>query len=115
MLLLNYPGLAHHAKTAGYEDGPRIPGAKRLECAKFLRQVKRQLSRLHLSINVQSRNQVLFSQARRRMFVQAAAKLRDLSSANRQAGRVRMPAELFQQIAARRQTVKQMIRLDTAR
>src|SRR5437870_11258860 len=94
MLLLNYLGLAYHAKTAGGENGPRIPGAKRFERPQFLRQLKRHLSRLHLGINVQSRKQVLFSQARRRMFVQAPAKLGYLAAPNRQTGRVRMSAEL---------------------
>ena len=71
------------AKTAGGKNGPRIPGAKRFERPQFLRQLKRHLSRLHLGINVQSRNQVLFSQARRRMFVQAPAKLGYLAAPNR--------------------------------
>ena len=49
------------------------------------------------------------------MFVQAAAEFRDVFASDRKAGRMRMAAEFIQQIAAHRQTVKEMIGFDAAR
>ena len=49
------------------------------------------------------------------MFIQAAAEFRDVFAPDRESGRVRMPPEFIQQVAANRQTVKEMIGFDAAR
>ena len=49
------------------------------------------------------------------MFIQATAKLSHSIAANRQAGRMRMAAELIEQVATRRQPIEEVVSLDTAR
>ena len=55
MLLLNYPGLAHHAKTAGNKYGPRISRAKWLQHRQVLRKLKSEVVSRKLGIDRKSR------------------------------------------------------------
>src|SRR5258706_7085626 len=115
MLLLDDLRFAQNSKTASREHRPRIAGAKRLERAQILRQPKPYRSRSNLSIDREHRLKICFSQARRRMFIQASAEFRDMFAPDRQPSCVRVPTELIKQVAANRQAVKKMIGLDAAR
>src|SRR5437879_1149902 len=115
MLLLNYLRLAQDPKPTSRENRPRIAGAKRLKCSQILRELKPERLRIHLSIDPDDWLQILFSQARRCMFIQAAAKFGDVLAPDRESGRVGMPAEFVQQVATDRQAVKEMIGFDAAR
>src|SRR5262249_33986644 len=115
MLLFYELRLAQHLQSARHKDWPRIPGAEWLQRSEVLRQLERQLFWSQFPVAIQTRRQIFFSQTRRRMFIQAPAKLWDAFTPDRQAGRVRMSAEFVQQIAARRQALEQMIGFDAAR
>ena len=97
MLLLNDLGLAQNAKSARHKYRPRIARPKRLERPQILRQLKSQLFRVKFRINRQHGRQIIFSQTRGRMLIQAPSKFFDLIAPNRKPGRVRMPTKLFQQ------------------
>src|ERR1041384_7040081 len=115
MLLLNDLRLAHDAKSAGREDGTRISGAERLKSLQVLRKLEAQVLGRDLSVDRYKRSQIIFSQTRCRMVVQALPKLIDAVAANCESRRVRMAAEFLEQIATSRQPIEQMISLDTAR
>ena len=115
MLFLNNLRLAQDPKPSRRENRPRIAGPKRLERTQILRQLKPKRLRIHLSIDRNHWLQILFSQTRRCMFIQAATEFRDVFAPDRESGRVRVAAEFIQQVATGRQTVKQVIGFDAAR
>src|SRR6266571_1117647 len=102
MLLFNDLRLAQNTKSACHEDWPRIARPERFERAQFLRKLKSKCARRNLRVNLEDRQQVLISQTRGRMFIQATTEFGDGFTANRQPRRVRMAAKLIQQIATRR-------------
>src|SRR2546425_11581986 len=109
MLLFDYLRLAQYAEPAGHEQRARVTGAKWFQRAQLLRKLKTEGARRNFRIDLKRRRQVFFRQTRRRVFIQAAAELRNAFASNRQTGSVRMTAEFVEQIAARRQPVEQVI------
>src|SRR5712691_8027281 len=99
MLLLDDLRLAQHAKSTRHENWPRISRAEWLQRVQILAKLKAQRVRSNFCIDAKRRRQIIFSQTRRRMFIQAPPKFRDAIATNRQPSRMRMPAELIEQIA----------------
>src|ERR1041384_4673910 len=115
MLLLNDLRIAHDTKSAGQEDWTRISAPKRLKCAQILREPEAQILGRDFSVDRYKRSQIIFSQTRRSVVVQAPPEFIDAVAANRESRRMRMATEFLQQIATSRQAIEQMIRLNTAR
>src|SRR5437667_12326265 len=115
MLLFDYLRLAQYAEPAGHEQRARVTGAKWFQRAQLLRKLKTEGARRNFRIDLKRRRQVFFRQTRRRVFIQAAAELRNAFASNRQTGSVRMTAEFVEQIAACRQPVEQVIGFNAPR
>src|SRR6266403_2300271 len=108
MLLLDNLWLTLAPIGASRKDRPWITRAEGFERAQVLQKLKCERARRHVRIDGQHRLQISFSQARGRMFIQAPPKFRNVFTPNGQSGSVRMPAKLFEQIAAHRQAVEEM-------
>src|SRR5438445_11871274 len=115
MLLLDDLRLAQNFEASRTEHRPRISCAERLKYTQILRKLEAKSRCRHFCINAKRRNQIILSQTRGCMFIQAAAQLGDALASNCQASRVRMSSKFVQQIATGSQPIEQVVRINASR
>ena len=74
--------LGHQPESARHKYWPRISGPKRFKRAQVLRELESQILRGNFGIDCHAGNQIIFSQTRCRMVIQAPAKLIDAIAMN---------------------------------
>src|SRR5215813_10405564 len=100
MLLFNDLRFAEDAKIMCHKNRARVSRPEWFKFAQILRKLKSQILCRKFGIYRQRRRQIIFSQTRGCMFIQAATKFADSFALNRQTSGMGMAAKFIQKVAA---------------